>query len=112
MKYFKDSEFLMGGKVVFDKMDLGFLEQLELLREKVGIPLIITSSYRSPEYNKSIKGAKNSMHLYGRAVDIAVREGQIRRKIINAALDLNLTVGVAGTFLHIDNRQIPIIFTY
>ena len=43
---------------------------LEVLRERVGHPIIINSGYRSPQLNKKVGGAPTSNHLTGCAVDI------------------------------------------
>jgi len=112
LRYFTRDEFVMGGENVFDKMDGIFLETLDELRHMVGEPLRITSSYRSPAYNKGIGGAPKSMHLQGRAVDISCTNSHSRMIILKEALNLGLTVGVAGTFLHIDDRDYQIVFTY
>jgi uncharacterized protein YcbK (DUF882 family) len=45
---------------------------LEMLREKVGGPIIINSGYRSPEVNKAVGGVATSNHLTGCAADIRV----------------------------------------
>jgi len=58
------------------------IENLKLLAEKVlqpirdhfKIPVIVTSGYRSPEYNLRIGGAINSQHMRGEAVDIDLGE--------------------------------------
>lgn len=42
---------------------------LQDIRDEIGKPIIISSGYRCRALNKSIGGAKNSDHLYGRAVD-------------------------------------------
>lgn len=34
-------------------------------------PVIVNSGYRTPEHNKQIGGAKNSLHMCGKAVDIS-----------------------------------------
>ena len=112
LKYFKKSEFVMGNENVYDQMDRIFLETLDELRHLVAMPLKITSSYRSPSYNKSVGGASKSMHLQGRAVDIACKNSHDRMIIIAEALSLGLTVGVASSFLHIDDRDYQIVFTY
>ena len=43
---------------------------LEVLRDKVGQPIIINSGYRSPQLNRKVGGAANSNHLTGCAADI------------------------------------------
>jgi len=112
MKYFKDDEFVMGEEIVYSKMNRQFLSLLDALRENVGFPLKINSSYRSKEYNDHVGGAKDSQHLKGIAVDIACFDSKERAYIVAHALLLGLTVGVAKTFLHIDNRENQILFTY
>ena len=112
LRYFRKHEFVMGGENVYDEMDGIFLDQLDQLRHMVSMPMHITSSYRSPEYNASVGGAKRSMHLKGRAVDISCDNSRDRLVIVQEALDLGLTVGIAKTFIHIDDRDYQIIFTY
>lgn len=112
LKYFKPSEFTMGGENVFDKMDRPFLRKLDMLRHNTGVPMIITSSYRSPEYNAKIGGAPASKHLEGIAVDVSCTNGKDRLKIVEEAIDLGFTVGVGSTFIHIDNRFEQIVFGY
>lgn len=47
------------------------LRQLLLpLRQQYGKQIVISSGYRSSRVNSLVGGAKNSYHLYGRAVDI------------------------------------------
>lgn len=44
----------------------------EIIRDSLGgKPLKILSAFRTPTYNSKIGGAKNSMHIQGRALDIA-----------------------------------------
>ena len=112
LRYFSKSEFTMGGENVYHMMDDIFLATLDTLRHNAGILMTITSSYRSPEYNASVGGASKSMHLQGRAVDIACSDSHDRMIIIKEALELGLTVGVASSFLHIDDRDYQIVFTY
>jgi len=112
MKYFSETEFVMGDEVVFDMMDADLLERLDALREAVNEPLYITSSYRDEDYNNAVGGSSTSMHLKGRAVDLACNNGTLRGKIVKNALNLGLTVGVAKTFVHVDNRDNQIVFTY
>lgn len=114
MIYFKPSEFVMNNKIVFDKMDKEFLSKLDILREELGLPIIITSSFRDEEYNKKIGGAKSSMHLLGRGADIDITRytGKQRWLLIEIAKDLGLTVGIKRTIIHLDDRKDQTLFGY
>lgn len=46
--------------------------QLQIIRNKVGVPIKINSGYRSPEHNTKIGGSKTSQHLLGKAADIVI----------------------------------------
>lgn len=45
---------------------------LEVIREHVGRPVIVTSGYRSPEHNRSVGGVPLSAHQTGNAADFRV----------------------------------------
>ncbi|MEM8540763.1 MAG: D-Ala-D-Ala carboxypeptidase family metallohydrolase, partial [Pseudomonadota bacterium] len=45
---------------------------LKTIEKRYGKPVIVTSGYRSPKRNASIRGAKNSLHIYCSAADIQV----------------------------------------
>jgi zinc D-Ala-D-Ala carboxypeptidase len=45
-------------------------QALEQVRSALGgVPVLISSGYRSPALNKAVKGARNSAHVLGLAVD-------------------------------------------
>ena len=71
-KHFKVKEFACkdGSPVIF--IDEYLYETLEILRNKLGKPVIITSGYRTPEWNAKCGGAKYSYHMCGMAADIRV----------------------------------------
>ena len=110
MRNFEEDEFIMGDQVVFCKMDYLFLVLLDELRDKVGEPLIINSSWRSKEYNASVDGVEDSQHLYGNAVDIHCTDSVLRAKIVGYALDLGMSVGVYQTWIHVDNRDNQLLY--
>ena len=60
---------------------------LEVLRNKVGHPIVINSGYRSPQLNRKVGGAANSNHLTGCAVDI--RTSGYEQAICYAAILIN-----------------------
>lgn len=88
------------------------IAKLELLRASVGFPLIITSGYRTKEWNEKIGGAKNSYHVKGMAVDIHV-VGDKAYDLIDKAIQLGFNgIGVSQKlhsdyntrFIHLDIR--------
>lgn len=82
---------------------------LTRIREHFGAPVTITSAYRCPSYNRSVKGATGSRHTKGQAADIVVR-GVAPRKVAAFAESIGaLGVGLYetqkdGYFVHIDTR--------
>lgn len=43
---------------------------LQMIRNELHLPIIVTSGYRSKEVNESVNGASSSYHVKGLAVDI------------------------------------------
>lgn len=43
----------------------------QAIRSEYGKPIKVTSAFRSQSYNTSIGGAKNSQHLYSKALDLS-----------------------------------------
>ena len=58
----------------WEKLDFDLVWKLDRLTVGMGrsTPLDILSLYRSPEKNEAVGGAKDSMHLYGKAGDFVV----------------------------------------
>ena len=114
--YFKETEFVMGKEIVYKYMQQDFINKLEMLRDLLGLPIVITSSYRTEEYclRKKIKYSAGSQHNIGNAVDIDLMRytGSERVKLIQLATSLGLTVGLAKKFVHLDNRAEQTMFGY
>ena len=80
---------------------------LQRLRDKINAPIISLSGYRTPEHNKKIGGAVNSLHMQGMAADITCR--------VLTAVNLALRARIAGfpgiicyvrhNFIHVDIRD-------
>lgn len=110
MRYFTHREFdqrgLEGSGSLF--MDKDFLTNLDALRHKCGFPFIITSAYRSPEYNARVSSTgATGPHTTGKAVDIAVSRGNAFI-VLREALNMSCFTGIGinqkgdGRFIHLD----------
>ena len=106
--YFTEQELACKGTDECD-MHPEFMEKLIAVREDYNQPMIITSGYRHLAYNDTIGGAKNSPHLYGRAVDVKVAGGDALR-LIGVALRHGMRgIGVKQRgdhdrrFIHLDD---------
>ena len=62
---------MIKGSELLTSCALPILQLANGLEAKYGT-IVITSGYRSPEYNKSVGGAKDSMHCSGKAIDVHV----------------------------------------
>lgn len=113
-KYFSDTEFqICNPSCEREDMDEDFLRKLDKLRELCGFPLTLTCAYRSVEHDKSRGRSGTSFHCAGRAVDIYCTQSDKRFSIILHAPMVGLNgIGVAGTFVHVDDRNIPACWTY
>lgn len=85
--------------------------QLQILRNHIGKPIVINSGYRSPSHNKNVGGAKNSQHVLGKAADIRIAGMTSREvyntieKLINSGDMLQGGLGYYPNFVHYDIRK-------
>ena len=80
---------------------------LQTIRDHFGVPVVIHSAYRTPQYNTKVGGVAHSQHCYGTAADISVR-GQTPAAVAAYARQLMPDwggVGIYDTFTHIDVRE-------
>ena len=80
---------------------------LQSIRSHFGVPVVIHSAYRTPQYNTKVGGVAHSQHCYGTAADISVR-GQTPAAVAAYARQLMPDwggVGIYDTFTHIDVRE-------
>lgn len=85
-------------------------ENLQKIRDEIGIPIRVMSGYRSPEYNKRVGGAKKSQHVLAKAADLQVSgmsttdlANTIKQLIKDGVVDPG-GVGLYETFVHYDVR--------
>jgi zinc D-Ala-D-Ala carboxypeptidase len=107
MKHFKIEEFDCShtGK---NLMDGNFLASLDLLREHVGFPMVVTSGYRDKTH--PVEAVKQNpgtgTHCLGIAADIKITNSSDRFVLIDAAMMDGFTgIGIAKDFIHLDMRE-------
>lgn len=106
IRYFNPSEFSHP-----ELMDQGLIDKLELLRDRLGRAIKVTSSYRDPAHNAAVGGVDGSQHLDGHAADIFLpADGNYHYDIVKLAYEVGFTgigerrqTGHPG-MLHLDNR--------
>lgn len=86
------------------------IHNLQVIRDEVKVPISITSGYRSPEHNAKVKGAKDSQHVKGTAVDFKVQGltpkqvSLIVEKLIAEKKIKQGGIGIYPSWVHYDIR--------
>jgi len=86
------------------------VENLQIIRDHIGVPMHIISGYRSPPYNRKIGGARKSQHMKAKAADIVVKTikpAELREIIIGLIKEGKIKkggVGIYRSFVHYDTR--------
>ena len=125
LAHFKEEEFLCPC-CREERMDPDFLLTLDDLRHRLGFPLVVTSGYRCPVYNKSISSTGlTGPHTTGRAVDLALFGSQafhLLRQVTLGGWMSGIGLRQHGAherrFIHIDNLETedgrfrPTVWTY
>lgn len=96
-------------------MSDNLLMRLDIARHLFGAPIILTSAYRSADYEKSVGRSGTSSHTKGLAVDIACIDLTKRYHLVNALLRAGFfRIGIADTYIHadIDTSKKSAIWTY
>ena len=90
----------------------------DAVRHKLGAPMTVTSSYRSPAYNAAVGGAPASLHLRFNALDLscsnpgkaaAIADSLRGMKFVSPAsgggtFEFRGGIGTYPTFVHLDTR--------
>jgi uncharacterized protein YcbK (DUF882 family) len=86
-----------------NEMQPEFMAKLQLLREKYGRPMIVTSGYRHWTHPvEARKGHTTGEHTRGTCCDVACTTGADRYQIIRLALQLGFPrIGIAKNFIHL-----------
>jgi zinc D-Ala-D-Ala carboxypeptidase len=90
--------------LIVDELSRLCITVLQPLRNALGMPIIISSGYRSPQLNSAIGGVMNSAHLYGRAADIIVpgmAPRHVCRRIVSMGLPFDQLIEEFGAWTHV-----------
>ena len=111
-KNFKKSEFDSKDGAEMPREVLENIKTLskyvQLIRNEIGVPLVINSGYRSPKHNSKEGGVKNSYHVQGKAADLnpkVITPKQLYDviiKLIKGGVIYNGGVGLYDSFVHYD----------
>ena len=88
------------------------IHNLQVIRDEVKVPITITSGYRSPEHNAKVKGAKDSQHVKGTAVDFKVQGlkpkevSLIVERLIKEGKIKQGGIGIYPSWVHYDIRGV------
>lgn len=114
-KYFKEGEFACKhcNGLPAGGMDPNLVKVLDEARERVGVPIIVSSGYRCPEHNRAIGGASQSYHMRGMAADVysnQISSEELHEVIYQVMQDFGIKGGhqyypsERGDFVHVDTR--------
>ena len=102
-KYFKISEFDCKCGCGKNNIDDELVKKLDRVREKAGIPIVVSSGCRCEKHNKEEGGKENSAHLSGLAVDMKAISSGTRWKLMEALFTTGFNrIGMGKTFIHAD----------
>lgn len=104
-KFFKDEEFEACTPSCFrTQINDDSLCRLDNARQIAGIPFVLSSAYRSPEWEKSKGRSGEGAHTQGKAFDIVCRSSTNRWLIVFGALASGFRrIGISKTFIHLDD---------
>lgn len=104
-KNFKVREFACKDGTISTPISQELVTMLQRLRDRLGVPINISSAYRTPKYNKAVGGSTNSQHLYGKAADITCSVDPL--VVAWVAQDLGfhgVECGIGSNYVHVDMR--------
>lgn len=106
-KYFSEGEFNgCSPSCSLQDMKQTTMSKLDTAREIAGIPFMLTSAYRTPEWDKSKGRSGTGAHTLGQAIDIRCTTSMDRFLVVNALLKAGFKrIGIAKNFIHADDSE-------
>ncbi len=95
-----------------EEMNPGFMDKLDMLRELIKEPIILSSAYRCSKHNSKVSTTGTTgPHTTGCAVDILCRGPQAYR-LLQSIIAIGFTgIGISqkgiGHFIHVDTLLAP-----
>lgn len=102
---FNRKEFACKCGCGFDIIAVPFVDALQTFRDRLGVPIRVTSGCRCATHNQTVGGVKDSYHSKGLAADI-VAQGLSPQQLYRAA-DLSglfRGIGLYSGWIHVDYR--------
>lgn len=86
-------------------VDVDAMDGLQGIRVEWDRPMIITSAYRTAEWNAAVGGSLRSIHKLGLAYDVAIPAGPLQDAFVELCLRRGVpALGRYRTFVHVDWR--------
>ena len=110
-KNFTRAEFQCSCGCSQQTLDTELAEKLQLIRDKLGTPITITSGYRCIQHNAAVGGSSTSRHRYGMAADWRTQYRSVNPVALGIIAQAVGFGGVGiywhrmGAFCHVDTRQ-------
>lgn len=107
IRKFKAKEFNARGRPGSGRLNMQkkAVRTFDWIRRIAGIPMHVTSGYRTPERNKKIGGKSRSAHVKGWGADFRARSSRARFLILEAAFKMKVKrIGLSKKpgFIHLD----------
>jgi uncharacterized protein YcbK (DUF882 family) len=93
-----------------------FIKKLDIARQVAKVPFVLTSAYRSEEWEKKQGRDGTSSHTKGIAVDIKCSSSNDRFRIFNGLISVGFSrIGIGKNFIHVDldkDKTSSVAWTY
>lgn len=86
------------------EMDLTLLRQADDLRERLGVPIHVSSGVRCNSHNIAVGGVANSRHLAGKAMDFRAEGLSAARvlEVVDQLPDIRYAYAIDENYVHMD----------
>lgn len=109
--HFDRREFACNCGCGLDTIDADTLMLCEVVRHIEGGPALVSSGHRCETYNRAVGGARDSMHLRGRAADLIVTKPRFVYDELCRLFPDRFGFGVYETWIHVDSRSVKARWT-